>query len=343
VKIFHTLYSKTISLENLLQAWEEFKHDKRKKLDVGEFEIHLEDNLFKLHHALYSKKYSHGKYSGFFITDPKLRHIHKAILRNRIVQQALFTTLSPIFEPTFIADSYSCRKGYGTHRGFQKLIIYSRKVSKNYTKNFWVLKSDIKKFFGTVDHTLLLQIIGKRIKDHDLFLLIREIIESYNTFPHKGIPIGNLTSQLFSNIYLNELDQFIKHKLQVKYYIRYADDFVILHQNRIILTEYLSAIREFLKRELQLELHPRKTHLRKFSWGVDFLGYIALPYYHIVRTKTKKRIFKKIKENIFLYKKGKLDKKSLDQSLASYFGILKHAHTYKLKQFLQNNIFLWMK
>ena len=147
MKIFHTLYSKTISLENLLQAWEEFKHDKRKKLDVGEFEIHLEDNLFKLHHALYSKKYSHGKYSGFFITDPKLRHIHKAIVRDRIVHQALFTTLSPIFEPTFIADSYSCRKGYGTHRGFQKLIIYSRKVSKNYTKNFWVLKSDIKNFF----------------------------------------------------------------------------------------------------------------------------------------------------------------------------------------------------
>lgn len=348
MKVFHNLYSQTISLENLLQAWEEFKKGKRHKKGVGEFELHLEDNLFDLHRQLANKTYRHGKYSGFFITDPKLRHIHKAEVMDRIVHHALFKTLSPIFEPTFISDSYSCRKGYGTHKGFKKLVVYVRKVSRNYTCQCWALKSDIKKFFDSVNHDVLFEIIKKRVKDEELLWLIKEIIESYNTdtkdcFPfdklrvamtnrRKGIPIGNLTSQLFANIYLNELDQFVKHELKVKYYLRYADDFVILHENREVLNEYLQKIEEFLILNLGLELHPRKTIFRKLKWGIDFLGYVVLPHYQLIRTKTKRRIIRKIEDNVALYKAGKISKYTMQQSIASYRGILRHAYTNKIRR-----------
>ena len=130
-----------------------------------------------------------------------------------------------------------------------------------------------------------------------------------------GIPIGNLTSQLFANIYLNELDQFVKHKLKVKHYLRYTDDFMILHQNKNYLKELLPEIAEFLREKLKLNLHPNKVFIRKLSQGIDFLGYVVLPYHKILRTKTKKRIFKKVS----------------DKNLQSYLGVLKHCDGYKLR------------
>lgn len=333
LKTFAHLYQKTISTESLFQAWEEFKQGKRKKHDVGLFERHLEDNLFALHSDLINKCYRHGNYSGFYITDPKVRHIHKARVRDRIVHHALFTILNPIFEPTFIDDSYSCRKRYGTHRGFRKLVLYSRKASKNYIKTCWVLKCDIKKFFDNVDHDILLRIIKKRIKDLELFWLITEIVESYETLPGKGIPIGNLTSQLFANIYLNELDQFIKHKIRINYYLRYTDDFLILSRDRSYLLQCYITLKHFLWESLKLELHPGKVTLRKLDWGIDFLGYIALPYYSLPRTKTKRRIFRKIKE--------KMNQANFNQVFQSYLGYFSHANTFGLVKHLKNQVWFW--
>lgn len=279
---------------------------------------------------------------GFYISDPKVRHIHKATVKDRIVHHALFSALNPIFEPTFISDSYSCRKGYGTHKGFRKLVLYARKTSKNYTKDCWVLKCDIKRFFDSVDHEILLAIIRKRIKDKDMVWLIREVIKSYETLSGKGIPIGNLTSQIFANIYLNEFDQFVKNKLYVKYYLRYTDDFILLSSDKNILKTYLEQIEKFLVENLQLTLHPNKTVFRKLRWGIDFLGYVALPHYQVLRTKTKRRIFRKVSQSAHLYRQNKLSEESFFQSLVSYLGILKHANAYKLEQLLRNNIFFWL-
>lgn len=299
------------------------------------FERNLENNIFFLHNQLVEKSYKHGSYEDFYITDPKLRHIYKASIFDRLIHHAIFTVLNPLFEPTFIADSYSCRKGYGAHKGFKKLVLYCRKISKNYTTNCQALKSDIRKFFDSVDHAVLLEIISRRIQDNDTLLLLRGIIDSYHTSFGKGIPIGNLTSQLFTNIYLNELDQFVKHELRAHYYLRYADDFIILHKDKKLLQKYLLEIELFLEKFLQLKVHPQKTLLRRLDWGIDFVGYVALPHYQVIRTKTKKRIFKRVKERVKQYKSGIIDKQILRQSLASYLGVLKHAHTHKLEKSLK--------
>ena len=338
MRTFSHLYEKTISIENLFQAWDEFKRGKRKKNDVGLFELNLEDNIFKLHETLASKTYKHGRYYGFYIIDPKVRHIHKANVRDRIVHHALFNTLNPIFEFTFISDSYSCRKGYGTHKGFRKLITYARKVSSNYTNECWALKCDIKKFFYSVDHKILLSIIKRRIKDKELIQLLSEIIDSYETLLGKGIPIGNLTSQLFANIYMNELDQFVKHRMHVKYYLRYTDDFILLSNNRNDLTQYINILRRFLLGNLKLELHSNKTVIRRLEWGVDFLGYVALSYHSVLRTKTKRRIFKNVEKKITLFREDYISRENLHQTLASYFGILKHVNAYGLARLLRGKI-----
>src|SRR4030042_5209631 len=269
-------YSKLISIENLFQAWEEFKKGKRSKKDVQIFERHLEDNIFNLHTMLKNKTYRHGPYSQFYVNDPKRRHIHKAQVEDRIIHHLFYKYLYEVFDKTFIYDSYSCRLDKGTHRAVKRLEKYARIVSRNYTQDCWVLKLDIKRFFAGVDHDILIELIAKRIKDKDITWLISEIITSFSTYYDQisGIPLGNLTSQIFANIYLNKLDQFIKHNLKVKYYLRYADDFIFLDSDRERLKYNLITAGNFLRDHLRLQLHPKKIILRKFTWGIDFCGYV---------------------------------------------------------------------
>lgn len=236
MKIYKNIFNQIISPENLLISWDEFKKGKRHKPDVLDFEWNLEDNIFKLHKELPEKIYRHSDYVSFFINDPKRRHIHKASVRDRVLHHAVFKTLNPVFEPSFIHTSFSCRINKGTHKGIIALSKMLNKVSKNNTDKCFVLKCDIKKFFDTVNQKILNEIISKRIKDKDTLWLLDRIIEGYSTkfstsLNKKGIPIGNLTSQLFANVYMNELDQFVKHDLKVKHYVRYTDDFVVVHSD----------------------------------------------------------------------------------------------------------------
>jgi len=324
MKIYKNVFNKIISPENLFAAWDEFKKGKQKKPDVQQFERYLEQNIFQLHRELKRKTYRHGPYTSFYINDPKPRHIHKALARDRIVHHAVFKTLYPLFDPTFINDSYSCRENKGTHKGVRQLASFLRKASKNNTLPCYVLKCDIKKFFHSVDHTDLITLVSKHICGHNAVRLIREIVESFPT----GIPIGNLTSQLLANIYLNELDQYVKHLLKIPYYIRYTDDFVIVDNSPEKLKKWLCAIHDFLGYALQLELHPQKVILLKYHQGIDFLGYITFPHHALLRTKTKRRIMKKVSSGIS------------EQSFQSYLGVLSHASTYKLTQDLKNTFWL---
>lgn len=347
MKNYNNIFEKIISPENLFSAWDNFKIGKQKKKDVRLFEWELEKNIFELHRELRGRSYKHGGYKSFHIRDPKQRHIHKAEVRDRILHHAVFTVLNPIFEPTFIPDSFSCRVGKGTHKGVSALGKFIRKTGKNYSQPCLVLKCDVRKFFGTVDHEILMRILKNRIKDENAKWLLREIIDSFSSeqsdiFTARGLPIGNLTFQLFANIYLNELDQFVKKELKLKHYARYTDDFVIVGNNREELENILEKICSFLKEKLSLELHPKKIVIRKQSQGIDFLGYVVLPHYQILRTKTKKRILKKMKMRIGQYKAGEIDKKSLDQSLQSYLGVLSHADTHKLKEELLNQFWFWL-
>lgn len=325
-------YFNLISIENLFCAWEEFKKGKRKKYDVMVFERNLEDNLFFLHSQLKNKTYRHGVYQDFWVNDPKRRHIHKAEVRDRVVHHLLYRKLYGIFDKTFIYDSYSCRVDKGTHRAVKKLERFARIVGRNYSQDCWALKLDIKQFFASVDHEILKGIIQKKVVGKNILWLIDQVIDSFTTLgigSLKGIPLGNLTSQIFANIYLNELDQFIKHKLKAKYYLRYADDFLILDNRLYPLYQRFKSLKRFLDNDLVLQLHPNKSVFRKLSWGIDFCGYIVLPHYILPRTKTKRRIIKKIATGY-----------ATEQSLQSYLGYFSHASSYSITNEIRNAHFL---
>lgn len=340
MKIWHDNYNKIIALENLFKAWEEFSKGKKNKSDVVVFSRNLEDNIFDLHKALQEKTYRHGIYHEFYVRDPKVRHIHKANVKDRIVHHLVSKVLEEIFDASFYSHSYSCRKSKGTHKAVKTLVKMSRKASKNNTSKLLVLKCDIKKFFASVDHLVLIKLLSRKIKDADFIGLLIEIITSFKFADQNfGIPIGNLTSQFFANIYLDPLDQFIKHELRIKYYIRYADDFVVMADNRQYLEEILLQIKNFLNKKLKLSLHPDKVHIVDYYSGVDFLGYVVFPRYILPRTKTKKRIFRKIVEVDQKIKAGILGPEACERSLQSYLGYLSHCNSYQLTLDIKNHVF----
>jgi len=342
MKIFNNLFEQIISLENLFAAWQEFRKDKHQKSDVQKFEFSLEKNIFELHQELRNKRYYHGAYTEFYIQDPKVRRINKATVRDRVLHHAIFKILNPIFEPTFIANSFSCRIGKGTHRGVRQISTMARIVSNNFTNPCYGLKCDIKKFFASMNHKFLLKILNRKIADSDTMWLLENVIESFsagyvNLFEKRGVPIGNLTSQLFANVYMNEFDQFVKHKLKVRHYVRYTDDFIILADDHQCLKNLLIPISSFLKQHLSLELHPGKISIRKIHQGIDFLGYVVFPHYKLLRNKTKRRIIRKLNERVLQYRQGVISESTLEQSLQSYLGVLSHANAYRFKQELINN------
>ena len=344
MKIWHNLYEEITTLESIFQAWDEFIKDKKKKQDVVEFTRHLEDNLFALYTSLLEKTYQHGGYKSFYVRDPKVRHISKAIVRDRVTHHLVSNVLEKVFDPTFYAHSYSCRKNKGTHKGVLSFSNQLRKLSKNNTSPAYVLKCDIKKFFASVDHAVLLDKLQKKIKDEDFLWLLREIVTSFRVEPSeaKGMPIGNLTSQFFANIYLDPFDKFIKNTVKAPYYIRYADDFALMADNKEYLEDLLPKIEKFLKDELNLSLHPNKVSIRDYYLGIDFLGYIVFPHFILPRTKTKKRILRKIRKKIVLFKENKVSAETLQQSLQSYLGYLSHADSFKFSQNLKNQVLFWL-
>lgn len=309
-----------ISIENLLEAWKEFVKGKRGKYDVQEFSSHLMDNIFSLHENLCHHIYTHGAYQVFRIHDPKPRQIHKASVRDRLLHHAINRILYPFFERVFIADSFSCQVGKGTHRALNRFRSLFYKVSRNSTLTCWVLKGDIKKFFENVDHEILLDILRSYIPDEKIIWLLEKVIGSFSsTRLGIGLPLGNLTSQLFVNIYMNEFDQFVKHELKARYYIRYTDDFVILSEDRLRLKGLALSLQKFLQKRLQLSLHLRKVFIKTFASGVDFLGWLHFPDHRVLRTATKRRMTRRLREN------------SKPETLTSYLGLLGHGNTYRLR------------
>ncbi len=344
MKTYKNIFNQIISPENLLISWDEFKKGKGSKEDVMKFEWNLEDNIFKLHNELVSKKYKHSKYTSFHIHDPKRRHIHKASVRDRVLHHAIFRILNPIFEPSFIHTSFSCRVDKGTHKGIIALSQMLNKVSQNNTQKCFALKCDVKKFFDTVHHGILRNIISKRIKDNDTLWLLEGIIESYitkysNLFDRRGIPIGNLTSQLFANIYMNEFDQFIKSDLRIKHYARYTDDFVIVSQDEKYLVNLIKVLNFILQTKLDLKLHPSKVCVRKYSQGIDFLGSVIAPHYKLPRLQTKQRIFRKTKQKLKQFNENKICEDKLDQTIQSYLGVLTHTNSFIISEQLKNQYF----
>ncbi|MCX6712454.1 MAG: reverse transcriptase/maturase family protein, partial [Candidatus Vogelbacteria bacterium] len=296
---------------------------KKHKKDVAEFAHNLADNIYQLHLDLKNKTYVHGPYQAFNISDPKPRNIHKAMVRDRLLHHAIYRILYYHFNQKFIYDSYSCRLSKGTHKAVKRFENFGRKVSQNNTKTSWILKCDVRKFFASIDHETLTAILQKHEPDSDIIWLLGQVIESFHTARQGlGLPLGNLTSQLLVNIYMNEFDQFMKHELKVKYYVRYADDFVIMARDKKYLENLLPVISSFLLDNLKLNLHPDKVYIKTLASGVDFLGWVNFPNHRVLRTATKRRMFKNLAQN---------NRKPVTDS---YLGMLGHGNAYKLSRLI---------
>lgn len=279
-------FEEIISYENLLRAWEDFIKGKRGRRDVNMFARTLSDNLWQLHFDIGNGTYAHGGYHEYAICDPKKRTIHKASVRDRVVHRLVYNALYHDFDKRFIHDSYSSRKGKGTHKARERFKYFSQKVSKNYTKQCFVLKFDVRKCFASIDQKTLLALLKGNITGDKLYGLVRNIVESFEL----GLPLGNLTSQLFINVYLHELDLFCKHELRVKYYLRYADDVVVVSDDKSELEVIYERIANFLSCRLFLTTH--KKSITTISQGVDVLAVVFFSRYGVLRKRTRLRMMR---------------------------------------------------
>ena len=337
MKTYKNLYTKLCSIKNLNLAFKKAREDKTSLPYVVKFEENLEEELKELNKELFLLSYQPLFLKRFIIRDPKTRIIHASAFRDRVVYHAICNILEPIFDKIFIHDSYASRKNKGTHKAVERFGKFKRKVSNNgklvknhYDKNNitgYALKADIKHYFENVDHEILLNIIKSKIKDEKVILLIKKILDNFDTkIKNKGMPLGNLTSQFFANIYLNELDYFVKHKLKAKYYIRYVDDFVLLHSSKSQLQKWKYEIENFLKKELELELHKEKSRIISLSKGVDFVGFRNFYHFKLLR----KRNIKNMKRKIKLFNQGQIPYETFFDIFQGWYAYANWADTYNL-------------
>ncbi|MBL7160897.1 MAG: hypothetical protein ISS93_03560 [Candidatus Aenigmarchaeota archaeon] len=333
------LYNELYSFRNLELAYRKARKNKRCKRAVQEFEFNLEQNLLQLKHELETESYASRPLKQFVIRDPKTRTISASHFRDRVIHHALCNIIQPIFEKSFINDSCANQVGKGSGKALERFDVFKRKMSENgrtvnkpvnnSTVIGYVLKADIRHYFDTVDHNILLAIIQNKIKDSKIINLIKKILGNHNT-SGKGMPLGNLTSQFFANVYLGELDYFVKHRLRVRYYIRYVDDFVILHKSRKILEAYKKQIKEFLE-SLKIRLHPDKSRIYPLHKGTEFLGFRVFYYHKLIKRSNMRRIRKRLLEFKSIWGNDKeLDQKIL-RSIDGWCAYAMQGDTYNLR------------
>jgi RNA-directed DNA polymerase len=333
MKTHKLLFSKITNFANLVSAYNQARVGKRNRASVSRFDYLADLNLLNLKSYLTSNSYRPGKYRHFWICDPKKRQISAPVFVDRIVHHALYQVIEPIFDHGFIYDSYACRRGKGNHQAMKRLQTFLRRPG-----TACALKGDISKYFASINQQILFQLIKKKIADPKVLALLQIIIFSYQNpvrqDPNnpKGIPIGNLTSQLFANIYLNELDHYVKQILKRKYYLRYVDDFIILGESKNDLKRVYQAITQFLKDRLGLELHPKKVRIFPTRLGVDFVGYVVFPDHIRLRSKNVRRFRKRFKKLLQKQKEGQISPEELFNRTQSWVAHAKHADTFRLRQ-----------
>jgi len=331
-KMEHDLYQKLCSYENLELAWRRARRHKTLKPYVIEFEKNLKDNLLLLRAEILFHSYRPKPLETFIIRDPKTRKISKSDFRDRIVHHAVCNIIEPVFDKTFIHDSYANRKGKGVIKALERFDKFKRKVSRNDTKPCFVLKADIKRYFDTVDYEILVQILKQKINDAHIIWLIKIILGNHRTKENgKGMPLGNLTSQFFANAYLNELDRYIKHTLKVKYYIRYVDDFVIMENSREKLEGYKVAINGFLK-TIKLELHPDKSKISRIKQGICFLGFRNYYYHKLLKKSNIRKMENKLSKFKEQFGNNKIRYDKIYVSIEGWIAYAHYGNTYKLRK-----------
>jgi retron-type reverse transcriptase len=326
------LFDRLCSYDNLESAFKKARRRKTLKPYVIEFDRNLRENILQLQQELLSQTYRPRPLQTFILRDPKTRTISKSDFRDRVIHHALCNIIEPIFEKQFIYDSYANRKGKGTLKAIQRFDHFKRKASKNGTRACLILKADIRHYFDEVDCTILLNLLRRRITDGRILYLIKTILENYRgTKNGRGMPLGNLTSQFFANIYLHELDRFVKHSIKVQYYIRYVDDFVIFGEDCNVLSKYQCEINNFLKQKLSLELHPDKCKVIKLSCGVNFLGFRIFYHHRLLRKVNLRKLWRNLVKFRELASSGDLSSEEISTFLAGWSGYALHAQTYRLR------------
>ena len=350
MKSFGGLWERLCSFDNLLTAAQNARRGKRNRPDVAQFHFRLEPNLFALQRELLAGTYQPGRYRQFWITEKKARLISAAPYGDRVVHHALCNVLNPLWEPRFIHDSYACRVGKGTHAAANRVAEFLRAGG-------WVLKMDLRKYFPSLDHEILLGLIARRVRERKVLELVRRIVETsppqepadwyfpgddlFTPFQRKrGIPIGNLTSQFFANVYLNDLDRFAKEVLGCRAYIRYVDDITVFDDDKKRLWDISRRLAEFLIRE-RLSLHPDKTFVLPVTEGVDHLGYRVYPTHRRLRRDNVWRFLRKMRQMQALYAEDKVTLAEISASVQSWLGHARHADTYGLrKKIFEGNCFI---
>jgi len=330
MKTYKNIYFQIYRWENLFKAYKKARKGKTEKLYVREFEESLIENLQTLQFELMTYSYGPKPLVHFVLRDPKTRKISKSDFRDRIIHHALINVIGQIFEKQFIYDSCANQIGKGNLFAIKRFEKFQRKTTNNLTSSAYCFKSDIKHYFQEVNHRVLIKIISRKIKDEKVIWLIRQILSprerdvARDITLSKGMPLGNLTSQFFANVYLSELDYFVKHKLKAKYYIRYVDDFVILHKSKEKLQEWRRRIEKFLEKKLGLELHLQKSKVVNLSNGVDFVGFRNFYHFKLLRKRNIRNMMKKIK----LFGSGEISSEKFLEIFQGWSAYAKLANSY---------------
>lgn len=341
MKRIGNLFPSVTAFPNLLNAARKAQKGKRFRENVLRFNFKLEEELLRLQDELLSTTYRHGAYRSFEIKEPKPRLISAAPYRDRVVHHALCNIIAPIFERGFIHDSYANRLGFGTHRALRRFTAFAR-------SSRYVLQCDIQKYFPSIDREILKTMLRRKIKCRDTLWLIDTIIDAGSEqdmvtryFPGddlfsplqrtRGLPIGNLTSQFFANVYLNGLDHYIKEQLNIGKYLRYVDDFALFGDDREALRDARVAIEAYLA-ELRLKIHPVKSQLFDTRHGANFVGFRILPDRIRVRRENLRRARRRLRRMQAAYADGSQSRRDMTQSIRSWVAHLEHGDTWRLRE-----------
>ena len=351
LKTYRNLFAKVCDYDNLYDAFLNASAGKTKKQYVLDFEKNLGNNLYALQWELLTRTYKPHPLTTFTIRDPKTRKISASHFRDRVIHHAICNIIAPIFESRFIFDTFANRKGKGTLAALERFDHFMHKVTGNgriiqreresipNSIVGFALKADIRHYFENVDQEILLSILRRRINDKDLMWLIRTILENHKTeIPGKGMPLGNLTSQFFANVYLSELDYFVKHKLRVKYYLRYVDDFIILHRSKEQIEDWETQIDIFLRESLKIELHPDKTKIISLGTGVPLLGFRAFYHFRILKKSNVRRVLGRLELFRSKYAAGEIEQSEILLSNSGWQGYAMMGNTFKLRQQVHKEI-----
>jgi retron-type reverse transcriptase len=317
-KTYNNLWGRVIDFEHLYHAYRVARRGKRYRYESLDFVEDLEENLITLQNELIWNMYKPLPFRQFYVFEPKKRLISAPMFRDRIVHHSLVSAIEPLFEKRFVKETFACMVGRGTHAAMRH-VLHCTRLAKRWWSSYYILKCDIHKFFPSVNHDIIKQIIRKTIRDKKLLNLIDIIIDSYEA-DGRGIPIGSLTSQLFANVYLDPFDHFIKDERRVKLYARYMDDFIIIHHDKAYLKELKEDIEHFLLGKLDLNLNP-KTNIFHERQGIDFCGYRIWSTHVLPRKSTIKRAKRRLRRFIRVYQDNPGILKHASDSIQSFFGL----------------------